>query len=244
MPVPQKIRCRVSKIVDHGEQVYTVELRPERPVPKFRPGQFLHLALDEYDPSGFWPESRVFSIASSPSNREFLSISYSVRGRFTARMGRELKEGRQVWIKLPYGEFAIVNDSDVALFAGGTGITAFTAFLDGLTPEFPHRVYLAYGARTQGLLIYRDKVRECADRVPQLKPSYFIENSSDRQGHCPDGSRENRGILSVGAVWSEIQEAAKTLFYLSGPPVMLKDITKDLRDRGVPPEAIKIDSWE
>jgi NAD(P)H-flavin reductase len=105
MPVVQKLRCQIEKIVDYGDHVYTVELRPERPARKFLPGQFLHLALDEYDPSGFWPESRVFSIASSPGQRERLRISYSVRGRFTARMEKEMRQGRWVWVKLPYGEF-------------------------------------------------------------------------------------------------------------------------------------------
>ena len=62
----QKLNCVVEQVIDHGERVYTLALRPERPVPRFRPGQFLHLALDPYDPSGFWPESRVFSIASPP----------------------------------------------------------------------------------------------------------------------------------------------------------------------------------
>ena len=156
MATAQKLRCQVVRIVDHGEQVYTVDLRPERPAPRFRPGQFLHLALDEYDPSGFWPESRVFSIASAPAQRDLLRISYSVRGRFTARMAQELAEGGWVWVKLPYGEFVIEDGSDVVLFAGGTGITAFTAFLDGLTPAFPHAVYVAYGARSSDLLIYRD----------------------------------------------------------------------------------------
>ena len=66
MATPQKIRCQVQQITAHGDHVYTVDLTPERPVPRFRPGQFLHLTLDDYDPSGFWPESRVFSIASSP----------------------------------------------------------------------------------------------------------------------------------------------------------------------------------
>jgi ferredoxin-NADP reductase len=129
MTVAQKLRCQVARIVDHGEQVYTVELRPERPAPRFRPGQILHLALDEYDPSSFWPESRVFSIANAPAQRDLLRISYSVRGRFTARMAAELVEGGQVWIKLPYGEFVVHDTRDVALFAGGTGVTAFTAFI-------------------------------------------------------------------------------------------------------------------
>ena len=60
MSVPRKIRCIVESITNHGGRVYTVDLSPSIAVPVFRPGQFLHLAVDEYDPSGFWPESLVF----------------------------------------------------------------------------------------------------------------------------------------------------------------------------------------
>src|SRR5579864_3378287 len=117
MPVTQKLGCVVERVVAHGEHVYTLALRPERPVPRFRAGQFLHLALDPYDPSGFWPESRVFSIASSPCERDEIRLSYAVHGRFTQRMEREAVEGREIWIKLPYGEFIIESRGDIVLFA-------------------------------------------------------------------------------------------------------------------------------
>src|SRR6185295_5252980 len=116
----QKLTCVVERIVDHGERVYTLALRPERPVPRFRAGQFLHLALDPYDPTGFWPESRVFSIASPPAARDLVRITYAVHGRFTARMESDLAEGKEIWIKMPYGDFVIENQADVVLFAGGT----------------------------------------------------------------------------------------------------------------------------
>src|SRR5699024_1464423 len=118
-----------------GERVYTLVLRPERRVPRFRAGQFLHLALDRYDPTGFWPESRVFSIASPPDGRDEVRITYAVKGGFTSRMEAEAVEGREVWIKLPYGDFVVDAAADVALFAVGTGVTAFTAFLEGLPPD-------------------------------------------------------------------------------------------------------------
>ena len=117
-------------------------------MPQFKPGQFLHLALDPYEPGGFWPESRVFSIASSPTERDRLAITYAVKGAYTTRMERELAPGSSVWVKLPYGEFVVDPARDAVLFAGGTGITAFTAFLSRSRPERA-AVLLFYGARTQ-----------------------------------------------------------------------------------------------
>ena len=239
----QKLACRVERIINHGERVYTVALRPERRAPRFHAGQFLHLALDPYDPSRFWPESRVFSIASSPAERDLLRISYSVRGRFTARMEGGLVEGRQVWIKMPYGEFVVDGRRDVVLFAGGTGISAFTAFLEGLTSDAPHSVTLAYGARTSDLLICRNVVDRCAKTLSSLDVLYFVEDATTVDE--PGGRVSMQaGRVSVAAVWPRLVRPLEATHYISGPPAMLQTIRQDLRARGVPPEAIRIDAWE
>jgi ferredoxin-NADP reductase len=240
--MPQKLKCVVESAIDHGERVYTVALRPERPVPRFRAGQFLHLALDPYDPSGFWPESRVFSIASPPAERDLVRITYAVHGGFTARMESELTEGREAWIKMPYGDFVIDRRSHVVLFAGGTGITAFTAFLEDLTPAAQHPVTLAYGARSSRLLIYRDVVDRCAQRVPALEVSYFVEDVGE--GSETDPPELHSGRVSVEAVWPKVGRPFDTTYYISGPPPMLKTIGQDLRARNIAPEAIHIDAWE
>jgi ferredoxin-NADP reductase len=239
MPVAQKLHCVVERIVAHGDGVYTLALKPEHLVPRFRAGQFLHLALDPYDPSGFWPESRVFSIASSPAQRNTVRITYAVHGGFTARMERHLVEGRDVWIKMPYGDFVIDSRADVALFAGGTGITAFTAFLEDLAPAGERSVILAYGARTNDLLIYRDVVEQCAGRLPSLDVSYFVEDDDGRERFPV-----NRGRVSVAAVWPRLQRPFDMAYYISGPPPMLRTIGEGLRARNISPEAIHIDAWE
>jgi NAD(P)H-flavin reductase len=238
MPAPQRIRCQVEAIATHGEHVYTVDLRPERRVPAFRAGQFLHLALDEYDPSSFWPESRVFSIASAPAQHERLQIAYSVQGQFTARMEKELALGKNVWVKLPYGEFVIDGSSDAALFAGGTGISAFTAFISNLTPAQPQSVHLFYGARRIDLLIYKQLAESIAQAVPRFRPYYFIEQG---QAETP---RTMVGRLSVATTWPLLEKPAETVFYISGPPAMLKALIEELRQHGVAAEAIRQDAWE
>jgi ferredoxin-NADP reductase len=225
--VSQKLACRVVRVVAHGEHVYTLVLRPERRIPRFRAGQFLHLALDRYDPTGFWPESRVFSIASPPDGRDEVRITYAVKGAFTSRMEAEAVEGREVWIKLPYGDFVVDPAADVALFAGGTGVTAFTAFLEGLAADTPQRVWLAYGARTSDLLIYRDVLQRTAARVPSLAVSYVVGQP-----------------LSAATLWALLRAPAETHYYISGPPPMLRGIGDDLGARGIAPEAIHIDAWE
>ena len=229
MAVVRRIRCIVKEIIDHGERVYSVELEPSIVVPRFRPGQFLHLALDPYD-DGFWPESRVFSIASPPDERDRLRITYAVKGAFTTRMERELRVGGSVWVKLPYGEFVIDANRDAVLFAGGTGVTAFAAFLESLTPGQESRVELFYGARTQDLFVYRPLADACASEVPSLSCRYVCEATDGR--------------LSVDGAWPHVERLDDPVFYLSGPPPMLGALTDQLRVRGVPEADIRTDAWE
>jgi ferredoxin-NADP reductase len=228
--VVRKIPCVVQAVTDHGERVYTVALRPSTAVANFKPGQFLNLALDAYEPGGFWPESRVFSIASSPRERDRLSITYAVKGAFTARMERELAPGSNAWVKLPYGEFVVDPGTDTVLFAGGTGVTAFTAFLQSLQPDQATRVLLFYGARKPNLFVYGQLAQACAREVPLLTCNLVCE--------------ETDGPLQVNSAWPAISTLHDPVFYLSGPTPMLSALTKQLREYGVSPEDIRTDAWE
>jgi ferredoxin-NADP reductase len=222
--------CLVRGVTDNGERVYTVELEPSMPVPRFKPGQFLHLALDRFHGEGFWPESRVFSIASSPDEQDRLEITYAVKGQFTTRMERELEPGGTVWVKLPYGEFMVESARDAVLFAGGTGVTAFIAFLKSLKPDHPSRVQLFYGARTPELFVYGRLVRARACEAPMLTAVLVSERT--------------HGRLKVDLAWPSIATLSNPAFYLSGPPPMLGALTSQLRARDVPSEAIRTDAWE
>lgn len=205
-------------------------------MPAFRPGQFLHLALDAYDPSGFWPESRVFSIASAPTERRSLRISYSVKGVFTSRMERELQVGREVWVKLPYGDF-VVRAANAVLIAGGTGITAFQAFVAGLAPAAPGRIVLLYGARKPSLLLDSAAFREKALAQQNFKVHFFAEEQAGAAGDVLPG----RIRLDVLNDCSAVETA---VYFLAGPPGMISMFTGELAGRGIGPERIVVDAWE
>jgi ferredoxin-NADP reductase len=217
-------------VTDHGERVYSVELLPSQPVPRFKPGQFLHLALDACEPGGFWPESRVFSIASSSDERDLLAITYAVKGAFTTRMERELAPGTEVCVKLPYGEFVVDPGRDAVLFAGGTGVTAFTAFLGSLTADHASRVAMFYGARTADLFVYGALATARARAVPSLDVHLVCEATDGR--------------LSAAVAWPVARKLDDPAFYLSGPPQMLAALSRQLRERGVPEPDIRTDAWE
>jgi NAD(P)H-flavin reductase len=272
MSIPRKLPCQVASLTDHGGRVYTVDLAPASPVPPFKPGQFLHLTVDDYDPSGFWPESRVFSIASSPRDRNRLRLCYSVKGRYTTKMEQMLKVGGELWVKMPYGEFFIDNQADVVLVAGGTGISAFTAFLEALTPESQQKVTLIYGARNQALFLFQEMVLSQLARVPGFQVMLFNETGdasfASRMAALPKPPQCLPGRINLSSVLAPLTSDLRpptsapgpltsdlrpptsapapltSVFYLSGPPVMLKALGADLRSRGIAPENIRTDAWE
>ena len=251
MSNPRKIRCGVEMIIDHGGRVYTVDLALATSAPPFRPGQFLHLTVDGYDPAGFWPESRVFSIASSPHERSRIRICYSVKGRYTTKMEQVLKVGGEAWIKLPYGDFVIGGTSDVVLLAGGTGITAFAAFLQALTPQAAPRVTLVYGARTPPLFLFQDMILSQLAAVPQFHAVFFAETEGAtfvRQlAAHPKAPACYAGCISLEAILRPPSSdlcPLSSAFYLSGPPIMLNTLSQQLLARGLPLDHVHTDAWE
>ncbi len=238
----------MKRASDHGDQVYTVELIPLKRVPRFKGGQFLHLALDEYDPKGgYWPDSRVFSIASLPES-ETIVIAYSVKGSFTTRMANELSPGKEVWLKFPYGHFIIENvvpeEVPIVLIAGGTGITAFVAFLQGCLDSNSRReIMLFYGVRKTSLILFGELLRDCQDSLPSFSVYLYSE-----QLDASDGSAKplapNSGSLAFNEVWNRSPLERSPYFFLSGPPAMVAHFQSELHSNGVVDDKVIIDEWE
>ena len=239
MPQPVRLRATVQEVIDHAPGLRSLVLVPERSVPRFRPGQFLHLAVDPWDPSTHWPDSRPLSLASPPESRRELRVTVSEVGRFTARI-MKAQPGDTVWLKLPYGEFVVESrhTSPAILVAGGTGVAPFISLAASkLALEGPAR--LLYGVRHPDLLIYRADLDAAAQRNPEFSWQAFLE-----EGEFAGAAR---GRLSVQGVLEAAESAGSrspAVFYLSGPPAMISDLTAGLSQAGIESERIRCDAWE
>ena len=157
-------------------------------------------------------------------------------------MEKELVEGKTIWIKLPYGEFIVDNSGEVVLIAGGTGITAFSAYLEGLKPEGDQKVYLFYGARSENLLIFHEMLSKVARSVPRFHLQFFLESA--QQQTTINGFKPMIGKLDAHLIWQEIEKPMHAIYYLSGPPAMLKRFSSELNSCGISNNQIHIDAWE
>ena len=242
MANPSKVLGRVSSVDSFGEGVYQVTFSVPTRYTRYLPGQFLHLTLEDFDPSsGFWPESRVFSIASEPK-LDHVTIVYSVKGAYTKRMEAELVVGREVWLKFPYGDFIVdpgsVDNGPVVLIAGGTGISPYLPFLK-LNAENRSTVHLFYGVRKPEYLLFVDALSSL------VTEPWFHLHLRIEQG-AGDGSLPYKtGRLSIDGVFEDLEEKAPVAqYYLSGPPTMIKAFRQELLSRNVGTVQIHVDEWE
>jgi ferredoxin-NADP reductase len=246
-----RLKATVTDVTPFGSGVYQVRMRPESRIPRFKAGQFLHLTLDDFDPtSGFWPESRVFSIASGP-DEESLEIVYSVKGRYTSRMEQEIAVGRSVWLKLPYGSFIISrvveSASAVILIAGGTGLSPFVPFIrDSLrkaSTSPTRKVVLHYGVRSLEMLLYADLLRLAARSLAGFTWRLWVEDVESVTVDAEVPAVRKSGRLDPDVVVREDGDDG-TIYFLSGPPAMIQHFRQRLRELAVSDECIQIDEWE
>jgi ferredoxin-NADP reductase len=224
----KKYQAKVVFVRNPAESVYQVEFSSPKRF-KYAPGEFLHLALDDYDPSGAWPESRCFSIQTSPTD-ENIKITYAVRGQFTRRMEYELIEGKQIWLKLPFGElFTQEHNRENAVFiAGGTGITPFISlFTDPSFAGYANpQLYL--GFRDKNLHFYHQELENAKRINPALQTAIFYQDSD--------------GIIDIEKIYNRYPNAGA--FFISGPPMMIRNFKHYLSSKGVCIDKIKTDDWE
>ena len=214
-------------------------MKPDEPVPGFRPGQFLHLALDQYDSSGRWPESRVFSIANSPTRSSRLRITFSAKGPFTERMLREAVPGARVWLKLPYGSFTLEDTGrPKVLIAGGTGITPFVSFLEYVVDTKARSpIYLFYGVRSPELIIYDALIEECRGKLGCFVPTIFVEQPGGAE------SAYRVGRINIEQIVADLTQEKSADYYLSGPFEMVESFKSALLKRSIEASRILVDDW-
>jgi ferredoxin-NADP reductase len=225
MSIVKKYPSKVISIQSQVDGLYSVELESLDGSFKYSPGQFLHLALDNYDGAGQWPESRCFSMQSNPDERT-IRITYAVKGRFTKMMEQQLKIGSEVWMKLPYGDLFSRphNKVNTVFIAGGTGITPFLSL-------FSHRSFSEYtnphiylGFRSQQFNIYRKELTF----VKLSEPKIFYEDSE--------------GQLNIHDIVT--QNGPDSDYFISGPPEMIKNFKRILLKYNLSAARIYTDDWE
>ncbi|NOU48457.1 MAG: FAD-dependent oxidoreductase [Bacteroidales bacterium] len=229
MAIVKKYPAKVVAIHNSIDGVYTLILESLNKPFKFDPGQFLHLALDDYDPAGQWPDSRCFSMQSSPSEY-MIKITYAVKGVFTYRMQQQLKIGSEVTLKLPYGDLFTQphNKVNTVFIAGGTGITPFLSLFNHYTFSEYINPILFVGFRSRNMNLYEVELEKAQKINSHFNYKPFYQDES--------------GILNIEKIIDSTNK--QSAFFISGPPAMIKSFKQVLINEGIPANQVLTDDWE
>ncbi len=243
MAAIRKTPVTVAEIINYSENVRLYRLEPHKKSLNYKAGEFLHLAMDEYDPSFSWPESRVFSLANSPTRPELIDVLVSKKGVFTTAMFENIKIGDELWIKLPFGVFNFDEslNHNTVLIAGGTGISPYISFLQyAIDKDLDASINLNFGVRDSNLIIIEELLKEAKTKLANFSYNLYVENLTDNI----EGLELKKGRLPVKQIIRESLKLENPIFYLSGPPAMISAFDVELKNQKVRSKQIKYDKWE
>lgn len=178
----------------------------------YEAGQYTQIALAKFlypDPKG---ASRVFSINSSPNNKEKITIAFRNSGSGFKRTLMELPLGTLVDIEGPFGFFTLPRNplQSVVFLAGGIGITpciSMIRFAD--ETKRPGLIALLYSNRDRASAAYIDELEAIAAR----NPSFILKNKFGR--------------IDAEFIQNSITDLGQPIWYIVGPQPMVV-ATRDL----------------
>jgi len=229
MAIVKKYPSQIVSVIKNTEDTFVLLIKSLSGRFKYLPGQFLHLSLEEYDPSAEWPESRCFSMQSSPKD-ELIKLTYSVKGGFTNRMANELHPGSNITLKLPFGDLFTQehSKSDTIFISGGTGITPFLSlFTDPVFAEYKNPKLYA-GFKNNQLNLYENEINLAKEINPSFSYSYRYQ--------------DKEGIIDISEIVKS--NSINNTYFISGPPLMIKSFKEYLLANGSKENQIKTDDWE
>jgi predicted ferric reductase len=180
-------------------------------------------------------EKRPFTISSSPYD-ETLDFTIKLYGEFTNALSK-LKKDEEVIVEGPFGNFTIEDDEKNLVFiAGGVGVTPFISMIrERIHSRKRQKITLIYAAKTKEDIVFKEELDNIKEEW--FKKVYVLSQEKIEEEGYLDG-RINREIIERFVDTNEIKN---TIFYLCGPPQMVKDMKEILINIGIDKDNIKFE---
>jgi predicted ferric reductase len=207
-------RCRVEGVNRLAQDAVEIVLAQDGGRLRFRPGQFVFVRFAELG-----GEPHPFSITSAPEEAT-LRLVVKALGDHTGML-MDLPPGGSAELEGPYGTFShlALASSRQVWIAGGIGITPFLSMarsLDGAA----HEIDLYYCTEAADHAYFLEELFQMADRNPRVRVIPI------RKTHL--------GRLSADDIQGASRDLREKDILICGPPVMVRNLTRQLRTRGVP----------
>ncbi|MFC1895658.1 FAD/NAD(P)-binding protein [Thermodesulfobacteriota bacterium] len=216
LPYPVRIEQIVTETEDRNLKSFKFTFLDPRDEEKFRykAGQFAELSVTG---KGEIP----IGIASSPTEEGFVMFTVNRVGVVSTAL-HNMREGDTMGIRGPLGNWypwETMEGKNVVIIGGGFAFTTLRSsivyMLDPANRSRFKDIHVVYGARTPGMLLYRDELAEWEQR-------------DDIHMHITvDGTDDPNWKYNVGFVPAITEEKAPqgdddTYAIVCGPPIMIK----------------------
>ncbi|MFF2545647.1 globin domain-containing protein [Kitasatospora sp. NPDC058063] len=211
--------------VQETEAVTTYLVRPAdgRPVPAFRPGQYVSVRTELADGAH---QIRQYSLSGGADGALRFSVKREDGGEVSGHLHDHLKAGDPIDLAPPLGDIALADgDGPVLLASAGIGNTPMTAMLDHLaTTGSTRRIVSVHGDRDQLSHAFRAELARLTGTLPNATSHVFYEQPL---GEWP---AERTGLVDL----STVEVPVGTTAYLCGPLPFLRAVREQLLTAGVP----------
>ena len=236
-------RAFMCKLKDRREVAEgTMAFRFEKPSRwTFKAGQYLNMTLlnpSETDSEG---NVRSFSIASAP-HEETVMVATRMRDTAFKRVLKTMPFGIDVKIEGPFGNLILQDDSTrTAVFlAGGIGITPFRSIVhSAASAKLPNHIVLFYSSRRP----------EDAPFLAELQslegdnPHYRLIASMTEMGKSHLPWNGETALINQEMLRKYLKDAASPIYYIAGPPAMVKGLQEMLNKAGTNNDDIRVEEF-
>lgn len=231
LPLPVRIEQITVETEDKNLRTFKLVFLNKEDEEQFSyiPGQFCELSIPG---QGEIP----IGIASSPTESGFLMFTINKTGVVT-RYIHNMKEGDIIGIRGPLGNWypwEAMEGKNVVVIGGGFAFTTLrSSIVYMLNPENRNRfkdITVVYGARSPGLLLYREELAEWEKR-DDINVHITVDSTDD-----PDW-QYNVGFVPT-ITEQKITTSEDSYALVCGPPIMIKFTQPVLEKVGFTPEQI------
>ena len=177
----------------------------------------------------------MFSITSSPTNKEFQEFSIKRCGMLTDHL-HSLEVGDQITVRGPYGNNfpvdTVLKGKDLVFIAGGIGLAPLRSVINYVIDNRADygKVDIVYGSRSADDLVQLKEIRELWMNTEGVNVHLTIDREQEGwEGHVgfvPTYLKE----LGEGG---QIEFGVNTISLVCGPPIMIKFVLAALKDMGI-----------
>ncbi|HSF10875.1 MAG TPA: FAD-dependent oxidoreductase [Nitrospirales bacterium] len=197
----------------------------------FKAGQFIDLTLLDPPETDSEGNTRAFTLAGAPSE-EHLMVVTRLRDTAFKRVLNEMPFETVVNIEGPFGNLTLPETvvSPLVFLAGGIGITPFRSMLvQAATQHLPHRLVLFYSNRHPEDAPFLHELQDLQRKIS----SYTFVATMTQMEESDDSWTGETGYLDHAMLTRHLQGIESPLYYIVGPPAMVKALRAMLKNAGV-----------